>query len=123
MNAVRRLLNRLLGRVAGHGPAISPQRLQQLTRRERQVAALVCLRFTNRQIARQLRISPYTVRPHVRTALGKLDCRAEPHCASALRRTVCTVATVPACVLSWGCTRVTAPNRLSSDGRGVRRGE
>jgi DNA-binding CsgD family transcriptional regulator len=66
------LLGRLLGQVADYNPAISPQRLQQLTRRERQVTALVCLRYTNRQIARQLNISPGTVRTHVRAALVKL---------------------------------------------------
>jgi DNA-binding CsgD family transcriptional regulator len=72
MDTAWRLLDRLLGQVVDHGPDISPQRLQQLTRRERQVAALVCLRYTNRQIARQLCISPDTVRAHARSALGKL---------------------------------------------------
>jgi DNA-binding CsgD family transcriptional regulator len=75
LNAVWRLLDGLLGRVVDHSPAISPQRLQQLTRRERQVTALVCLRYTNRQIARQLHISPGTVRTHMRAALVKLGLR------------------------------------------------
>jgi DNA-binding CsgD family transcriptional regulator len=71
LNAVWRLLVGLLGRVDDISRPISRQRLKQLTRRERQAAALVCLRYTTRQIARQLHISPGTVRTHVRAALVK----------------------------------------------------
>jgi DNA-binding CsgD family transcriptional regulator len=71
LNTTWRLPDRLLGWAGDHGPAISPQRLQQLTWQERQVATLACLRFTNRQIARQPHVSPYTVRAHVRTTSGK----------------------------------------------------
>ena len=73
--AAWRLLGRLAGRVTGRRPAISPQRLQRLSRRERQVAALVCLHFTNRQIAHHLHISPETARVHLRSATGRLGLR------------------------------------------------
>ncbi len=48
-------------------------RWQQLTSREQQVAALVCLDYTNNQIAARLSISPDTVKSHVRNLLAKFD--------------------------------------------------
>jgi DNA-binding NarL/FixJ family response regulator len=66
---------RQFDRITGRNPEISPQRLERLTRRERQVAALVCLGFTNRQIAHHLHISPETARFHFRAAAGKLGLR------------------------------------------------
>jgi DNA-binding NarL/FixJ family response regulator len=42
-----------------------------LTAREQQVAALVCLGFTNLEIARRLLISAETVKTHVRSILRK----------------------------------------------------
>lgn len=49
------------------------QRWRVLSPRERQVAALVCLGYTNREIATKLVISPETVKTHVRNLLIKLD--------------------------------------------------
>ncbi len=43
-----------------------------LTRRERQVLALLCQRLTDPEIAEQLFISPYTASKHVSNVLGKL---------------------------------------------------
>ena len=48
-------------------------RWQQLTSREQQVAALVCLDYTNQQIAARLSISPDTVKSHVRNLLAKFE--------------------------------------------------
>jgi len=48
------------------------QRWRVLSPREQQVAALVCLGYTNRQIATKLVISPETVKTHVRNLLIKL---------------------------------------------------
>lgn len=44
---------------------------QSLSNREQQVAALVCLDYTNRQIAARLVISVETVKTHVRNILYK----------------------------------------------------
>jgi DNA-binding CsgD family transcriptional regulator len=51
--------------------AKNDQRWQQLTPREQQVAALVCLGYTNQEIGQQLVISVNTVRSHVRLVLKK----------------------------------------------------
>jgi len=44
-----------------------------LSQREQEVAALVCLNYTNRQIASLLNISPETVKSHVRNVLYKFN--------------------------------------------------
>ncbi|MBE0699329.1 MAG: helix-turn-helix transcriptional regulator [Anaerolineaceae bacterium] len=49
------------------------QRWHNLTPREQEVAALVCLNYTTRQIAAKLHISPETVKTHVEHVLGKFD--------------------------------------------------
>jgi DNA-binding NarL/FixJ family response regulator len=49
------------------------KRWQALTPREQQVAALVCLGYTGRQIAAYLVISPETVKTHVSNLLRKFD--------------------------------------------------
>lgn len=49
------------------------KRWQRLTPREQEVAALVCLNHTSRQIAAALVISPETVKTHVGNLLRKLD--------------------------------------------------
>ena len=51
------------------------QRWQSLTPREQQVAALVCLNHTGRQIAARLSISPETVKTHVGNLLRKFGLR------------------------------------------------
>jgi DNA-binding CsgD family transcriptional regulator len=43
-----------------------------LTRREREVLALLCQRLTDPEIAERLYISPYTASKHVSNVLGKL---------------------------------------------------
>lgn len=53
------------------------RRWQALSPREQQVAALVCLGYTNRQIATQLVLSQETVKTHVRNALYKFDLRSK----------------------------------------------
>ncbi|HSF80739.1 MAG TPA: helix-turn-helix transcriptional regulator [Anaerolineales bacterium] len=47
------------------------QRWELLSPREQQVAALICLGYTNRQIAARLVISPETVKTHARNLLIK----------------------------------------------------
>jgi DNA-binding CsgD family transcriptional regulator len=63
-------VQRRLGRgAARHGDAVG------LTPREHEVLRLVAAGLTNRQIARQLFLSPRTVDMHVRNLLAKLGCR------------------------------------------------
>lgn len=47
------------------------KRWQTLTPREKEIAALVCLNYTTRQIAAKLHISPETVKTHVEHVLAK----------------------------------------------------
>ena len=47
------------------------RRWQELSPREREVTALLCLYYTNSQIARRLSISTPTVKTHVRNTLRK----------------------------------------------------
>jgi DNA-binding NarL/FixJ family response regulator len=54
-----------------------------LTRREVEVVRLVAAGRTNREIARELFLSPRTVEMHVSSIIGKLDCRSR---ADATRR-------------------------------------
>jgi DNA-binding CsgD family transcriptional regulator len=49
------------------------QRWLTLSRREQEVAALICLNYTTRQIAGRLMISPDTVKSHSRNLLYKFD--------------------------------------------------
>jgi DNA-binding NarL/FixJ family response regulator len=53
------------------------RRWRELSPRERQVAALICLDLTNRQIAERLTISPETVKTHVRHILEKFQVRSK----------------------------------------------
>lgn len=48
-------------------------RWQSLSPREQEVAALVCLNYTTRQIAAKLHISPETVKTHAEHILIKFD--------------------------------------------------
>jgi DNA-binding NarL/FixJ family response regulator len=45
----------------------------QITPRQKQVAALLCLGYTNQEIALRLSISPETVKSHVRAILRRYD--------------------------------------------------
>lgn len=46
-----------------------------LSPRERDIAALTCLGYTNRQMAARLSLSPETIKTHVRNVLGKFGLR------------------------------------------------
>ena len=46
---------------------------ETLSTRERDVAALVCLGYTNKEIGRRLSISPQTVKTHMRNVLIKFN--------------------------------------------------
>jgi DNA-binding NarL/FixJ family response regulator len=70
--------DRRLGRRAGAQAANGG-----LTRREVEVVRLVAMGHTNREIARELFLSPRTVEMHVGSILAKLDCRSR---ADAARR-------------------------------------
>jgi len=60
------------------------QRWRGLSEREQQVAALICLGFTNRQIAARLVISPETVKSHVSRVLLKFGLRTRSELRGAL---------------------------------------
>jgi non-specific serine/threonine protein kinase len=53
------------------------KRWLRLSTREQQVAALVCLQYTNRQIAARLVITPETAKTHVRNVLRKFGLRSK----------------------------------------------
>jgi DNA-binding CsgD family transcriptional regulator len=50
---------------------------ERLTRREKQVTALVCLKYSNTEIAERLQISSETVKSHVRSAMRKFKVRSK----------------------------------------------
>jgi len=56
---------------------INLQRWQELSRREQQITALVCLNYSNHQIADRLLISPETVKTHIRNVLYKFNLSAK----------------------------------------------
>ncbi len=51
------------------------QHWKELTVRQQEVAALICLGYTNQEIATRLSISPETVKSHIRNILGKFRLR------------------------------------------------
>jgi DNA-binding NarL/FixJ family response regulator len=63
---------------------INLARWEALSPREQQVTALVCLGFTNRQIADHLVLSHETVKTHVRNVLYKFDLRSKAELRQAL---------------------------------------
>jgi DNA-binding CsgD family transcriptional regulator len=50
-------------------------RWHELSPREQQVTALICLNLTNSQIAERLIVAPETVKSHVRNVFNKLNLR------------------------------------------------
>ena len=71
----RELMLSLVAALALNGPLLAldanNQRWQELTPRERQVAALACMGYTNDEIGSCLVISVNTVRTHMRAILEK----------------------------------------------------
>lgn len=59
--------------LANPGSAASPQPVDAMTRREREVCMLICDGLTNKEIARELDRSVGTVKSHVHAILSKLD--------------------------------------------------
>ncbi len=51
------------------------QHWKKLTVRQQEVAALICLGYTNQEIAARLAISPETVKSHIRNILDKFGLR------------------------------------------------
>jgi DNA-binding CsgD family transcriptional regulator len=84
------LVERLAGEVVDLGDQVERRRGRRavhvggsggLTRRETEVVRLVAVGLTNREIARELFLSPRTVDMHVQNVLLKLDCRSRAHAA------------------------------------------
>ena len=59
---------------------------ESLSERQQQVAALVCLRYTNDEIAEKLHISSDTVKTHVGNILRKFNVRSRYQLGYMLRR-------------------------------------
>jgi DNA-binding NarL/FixJ family response regulator len=73
----RGIISRLIAEVASQPDAYrpSPEELEELTAREREVMALVAHGLNNREIAERLVISIATAKTHVSRALRKVDAR------------------------------------------------
>ncbi|HEV8193427.1 MAG TPA: response regulator transcription factor [Ktedonobacterales bacterium] len=69
----RRLITQFVAQ-APHPPK-DPERLAQLTEREREVMALVAYGLSNEEIGERLAMSPATAKTHVSRAMLKLDAR------------------------------------------------
>lgn len=69
------MLSRLLGILSGALPAPQPgnEWMDQLSKREQQVAELVITGLSNRDVAEQLHISVRTVKEHLSSIFAKLD--------------------------------------------------
>lgn len=74
------LLQQALGERAAAEARLQPW--WGLSPRQQEIAALICLDYTNQEIAVRLNISPETVKSHVRTVLQ----RFEVHSKAELRR-------------------------------------
>lgn len=61
------------------------QTWEQLTPRQKDVAALVCLGYTNQQIAECLQISPETVKIHLKKIFEKFRLHSRKHLAEMLK--------------------------------------
>lgn len=73
--ATRSLIATFLAQPSRVAAAGVPERLAQLTAREREIVALVAEGLTNVDIAERLYISPTTVKTHVNRSMTKLDLR------------------------------------------------
>ncbi|MEV6162392.1 response regulator transcription factor [Streptomyces sp. NPDC052052] len=73
-SATRALISRFLAQPDSL-PAGVPERLECLTRRERDVVGLVALGLSNDEIAERLVVSPLTAKTHVNRAMTKLAAR------------------------------------------------
>jgi DNA-binding NarL/FixJ family response regulator len=71
--ATRRLISEIASQPDAQRP--SPEQLEELTAREREVMALVAGGMSNREIAERLVVSLATARTHVSRALRKVDAR------------------------------------------------
>lgn len=72
--ATRSLIARFLAQPA-RSDAATPERLQMLTEREREMVVLVATGLSNDEIAESLSLSPLTVKTHVHRAMAKLGAR------------------------------------------------
>ena len=73
--ATRALITRFLAAPEPGAAAAAPERLADLTAREREVTALAAQGHSNSEIAEHLVVSPLTVRTHVQRAMTKLNAR------------------------------------------------
>jgi DNA-binding NarL/FixJ family response regulator len=72
-SVTRRLIREFVAQPGRNAPA--PERLGELTEREREVLALVAGGLSNHEIAERLVISPATAKTHVSRIIMKLDVR------------------------------------------------
>ncbi len=84
----RRALRRLGGRIEPRGPAAGGDGLASLSKREREVAALVTERKTNKQVAAELFLSEKTVESHLRNIFFKLGVSSRVEVAHTVEREV-----------------------------------